>query len=96
MANKLGLKFRDMTPIGSTLPPWERFGPPLPQYPESPRGKALRDTRVTRGLGLREVADAVGLRVERLGGLERGRYTLSEEHWDALLLEVATLERRAP
>jgi hypothetical protein len=81
-------------PIGSTLPACEyaqMFGEPLPKYPESPKGKALRDVRVVRGLSLREVASAVGLSVVRLGELERGRRTLSEEQWDELLLTVATM-----
>jgi hypothetical protein len=94
MANKLGLKLQDVTPTGSVAPWWGRFGPPLPKYPESPRGKALRDARTARGLSLREVADALGLKVERLGGLERGRYTLSEEQWATVIGEVERWQDR--
>jgi transcriptional regulator with XRE-family HTH domain len=70
-------------------------GPPLSVYPESAKGKALRDVRTARGLSLREVASAVSLTCVRLGGLERGRYVLSSEQWDWLLLKVATLEPAA-
>jgi hypothetical protein len=93
---KLNLRTLPVTPIGSTRPVGEdssmhREG--LPKYPESPRGKALRDVRVARGISLREAASAVGISVVRFGELERGRRTLSEEQWDLLLRRIATLEK---
>jgi hypothetical protein len=95
------LKCLVVRPIGSTSPVCELasgfgIGPPLPVYPESAKGKALRDVRTVRGLSLWEVASAVGLTCVRLGGLERGRYVLSSEQWDWLLLKVAALEPAAP
>lgn len=95
---RVRLKILDVTPVGSTPSVCDLVAPignhhELPVYPESPRGKALRDLRVSRGLSLREAARAAGLSDERLGGLERGRYTLADEQWGALLDLVGRLER---
>lgn len=52
-----------------------------PVYPESPRGEALRESRVRYGVGLRELANRLGLSPVEVSNLERGRSTLTAEGW---------------
>lgn len=64
-----------------------------PVYPPSPQGERLRAARVERELSLGDTARASGLSVVQVSELERGRCTLPEAEWTALLALVATAER---
>lgn len=50
-------------------------------YPPSPCGEALLNTRLGFDLGLRAAADVLGLRAVDLSALEHGRATLSADDW---------------
>lgn len=53
----------------------------LKDYPEDPRGEALRVLRIEKNLGLREGARLFGITAPEMSGLEFGRYTLTDLGW---------------
>lgn len=63
-------------------------------YPPSPRGEALRDTRLALDLGFRTAADVLGLRPSEVSALERGSATLSADDWCRVWVALAADWRR--
>ncbi len=55
-----------------------------PSHAATPEGDALRALRLSRNLSLRDAATLCALSIVDLSGLEHGRYTLSDEDWQAL------------
>lgn len=54
-------------------------------YPDSPRGRALRDLRVSLDLSIGDAAQATGLSRKDVSDLENGRAAAaSDAGWDAL------------
>lgn len=57
-------------------------------------GRYIRRQRAVADVSLRSVARALGVSAVYLGEVERGvRPPLKEEHWDALIRAVPTIER---
>ncbi len=52
-------------------------------------GEVLRDTRINRGKGLRDLAGATGLRIVDITAIERGEFDLTAIHIQSLLRELA-------
>lgn len=50
-------------------------------YPPSPCGEALRNTRLALNLRIRDVTEILGIRPSEVSSLERGSATLSAEDW---------------
>lgn len=50
-------------------------------YPPSPCGEALRNTRLAFGLGVRDVTEILGVRPSQVSSLERGSATLTPDDW---------------
>ena len=68
----------------------------VPVYPASPLGDDMRTVRVMLGLGIREVARALGLDPEQYSGIEWGRYTfVAATDWDNALSVLKSLGTRA-
>jgi transcriptional regulator with XRE-family HTH domain len=59
-------------------------------------GRYIRSQRAAAGASLRSVAKALDVSAVYLGEVERGvRPPLKEQHWDALIRAVPTIERDA-
>lgn len=52
-------------------------------------GEVLRDARINRGKGLRDLAEATGLRIVDLTAIERGEFDLTAIHLQSLLRELS-------
>lgn len=61
----------------------------IPDYPRSENGQRLRALRVSKEVGLRDTAKALGLSALELSELERGARTTDD--WPALLAAVDAL-----
>ena len=68
----------------------------LPYYHKTEQGKCLRELRVTGGkyISMPNAARAIGMDMERLSGLECGKYTLSEEEWGQLFEALDKLKTK--
>jgi hypothetical protein len=61
----------------------------LPEYPPTPEGELLRQTRVSLGYSLREAAAHMSLRPVELAALERGSLRfLADAEWKAARLAL--------
>lgn len=84
---------RSMALVKHASGPCTIEGVELPEYPPSPRGRALRDARVAKAIGVRDLAHVLGISAVQLGELERGRLVTDDAGWDEAMARVKEMSR---